>query len=302
MKRCQAALVLLGIILTGCSAENKAARRKVIFGADDPNIIKAVTFNIRYGTADDGPNSWDSRKEYVFDLLADYAADIIGLQEALHFQVNEIRAALPQYSVIAVGRDDGRQQGESCPIFYRRDRFLLSDSGTFWFSNTPWIAGSKHWGNTLPRICTWICLTEKKTGKVFYIYNLHLDHQSQLSRQKSVELLARQIARRPNRVPFIVMGDFNMGLSDPAMAYLLQSSSSWSQIADTWQFLHPGQTPPGTYHAFEGTARGPKIDHILIGPGIEIIEVAIDARSFNGHWPSDHFLVMACLNLISNSR
>jgi len=299
MKRFLAVTALLGILLAGCVTENKAAGRKIVFPADDPNIINAVTFNIRYGTADDGPNSWANRKELVFNLLADQAADIIGLQEALDFQVNEIRAALPQYSVVAVGRDDGRKQGESCPIFYRRDRFSRLDSGTFWFSNTPWIAGSKHWGNTLPRICTWICLKEKKTGKLFYVYNLHLDHQSQLSRQKSVELLAKQIARRPHGAPFIVMGDFNIGLSDPAMAYLLAGSPLSNQIRDTWQYLHPDQTPPGTYHAFEGTARGPKIDHILIGPGIEISEVAIDARSFNGRWPSDHFLVAACLNLTS---
>jgi endonuclease/exonuclease/phosphatase family metal-dependent hydrolase len=291
--------VLLTLILAGCTAENSAARRKIDFPNEVPGVITAVTFNIRYGTAADGPNHWDNRRKLVFDLLAEQAADVICMQESLSFQTQQIHQALPQYGVVAVGRDDGKQQGESCPIFYRRSRFTLSDSATFWFSNTPWIPGSKHWGNTLPRICTWVRLTEKTSGKTFYVFNLHLDHQSEVSRQQSVELLAKQIASRPHADPFIVMGDFNMGLSDPAMTDLTQSGTfvPGLRMADTWQALHPNETPPGTYHGFDGTASGPKIDHILIGHGTEIIEVAIDARSFSGRWPSDHFLVMARLKL-----
>lgn len=283
-------------MLAGCLPEEKIVRRQIIFSDEPAGAIAAVTFNIRCGNAEDGSNHWDNRREIVFDLLADHAADIIGLQEALDFQIDQIRRALPQYSAVAVGRDDGKQGGESCPIFYRRDRFVLSDSGTFWFSNTPWVAGSAHWGNTVPRICTWVRLAEKKSGKAFYIYNLHLDHQSEFSRQKSVELLAKEIAHRPHGNPCIVMGDFNMGLNEPSMTDLLRPSRPL-RMADTWQTIHPSENPPGTYHAFEGTARGPKIDHILIGPGTEIIEVAVDARSFSGHWPSDHFLVMARLKL-----
>jgi endonuclease/exonuclease/phosphatase family metal-dependent hydrolase len=218
------------------------------------------------------------------------------LQESLDFQLKEIKRALPGYKSVSASRDDGGRIGEACPILYRRDRFSLADSGTFWFSNTPWEAGSKHWGNEYPRICTWVRLTEISTNESFYVYNLHLDHQSQNSRQYSMNLLAKEIAKRKHPDPVIVMGDFNMDTDNPAMA-AFRENGTLNRYIDVWQHLHPDQPGIKTYHAFGTQPTGPCLDHILIDETIEIMEVVIDARKFRERYPSDHFPVIAHLRV-----
>lgn len=277
------------LILTACSQEGKIVRRDIRFADDEPGVVGVMTFNVRYGAADDGENHWDHRKEILFDVMAEHGADVIGLQEALSFQIRQIKRALPGYKVITAGRDDGQQGGEACPILYRGDRYRAADSGTFWFSNMPWKPGSKHWGNRLPRICTWARLTEIATGESFFVYNLHLDHQSQESRQYSLELLAKEILKREPTGPVIVMGDFNMDTDNAAMAAL--------PMTDVWRFLHPNGVGVTTYHAFGDQPEGPFLDHILIDEAIKIIEVAIDIRAFAGRYPSDHFPVIARLRV-----
>jgi len=291
---------LLGLLgLASCSNPDKIVRREVAFDQAEPGVVRVMTFNIRYGTADDGDNSWPRRKGLVFDVLAYHGPDVIGLQEPLEFQIQDIRRALPQYAIVRAGRDDGRRAGEACPVLYRRDRFTLADSGTFWFSNMPWRPGSKHWGNQQPRICTWVRLTETAAGKSFYVYNLHLDHASQSSRQYSVHLLLKEMAARKPAAPAVVMGDFNMDIDNPAMTPLRQIGADLlnDPMVDVWSYLHPDQPSVTTFQAFGAEPQGPCLDHILISESVEIIEAAVDARSFGGRYPSDHFPVIATVKI-----
>lgn len=289
------------IIIAGCGESQEIKTTKAIqFSPSSTGVITAMSFNIRVDTFFDGFNCWNRRKQLVFNTLADNAADVIGLQEALDHQVRHIQQALPQYSHYAAGRNNGKQEGESCAIFYRKDRFELADSGTFWFSDTPTKPGSKGWGNLWPRICSWVFLTEKASGAGFYVYNVHFDVFSQNSRQKSAELLAKRIAARKTHDPFIVMGDFNMGLDNPAMVYLenINSETPYPRMLTAWQSLHPGQTGDGTRHNFRGSISGPKIDHIPICDNARVLEVKIDRWNINGRYPSDHFPVIAKILLI----
>ena len=297
--------LLIILIMSGCGVSQQINTAKVIqFSSSEPGVIKAMSFNIRVDFFLDGPNRWNGRKQLVFDILRDNAADVIGLQEALDHQVRQIQEALPQYSHYAAGRNDGKRKGESCAIFYRKDRFILGDSGTFWFSDKPSKPGSKGWGNLWPRICSWIYLTEKDTGAGFYVYNVHLDVFSQNSRQKSAELLAKRIAARKTDNPFIVLGDFNMELDNPAMVYLENTNSEtpYPRMVTAWQSLHPGKTSGGTRHGILSPASGPKIDHIPISNGFRALDVKIDRRRINGHYPSDHFPIIAKLSLVSPQK
>ena len=261
-----------------------------------------MSFNVRVDIFLDGFNRWNNRKQLVFDMLADNVADVIGLQEALDHQVRQIQQALPQYSHYAAGRNDGKRKGETCAIFYRKDRFALGDSGTFWFSDTPSKPGSKDWGNLWPRICSWVYLTEKATGAGFYVYNVHFDVFSQNSRQRSAELLAKRIATRKTPDPFIVTGDFNMELDNPAMVYLqnINLETPYPRMLTAWQSLHPGWNSTGTRHSFRGSISGPKIDHIPICEEARALDVKIDRRNKNGRYPSDHFPIIAKIRFISS--
>jgi endonuclease/exonuclease/phosphatase family metal-dependent hydrolase len=263
-----------------------------------------MTFNIRTATAWwDGANCWDRRRQIVVDTLADNAADVIGLQEALDFQVEQIQQALPQYCGYAVGRSDGERKGESCAILYRNNRFDLVDWGTFWFSKTPSKPGSRHWGNLFPRICTWVHLVDKADETSFYVYNVHLACFSQNSRARSVRLLAGRIAARRSRDPFIVMGDFNMKLNNPAMKYLqnIGYQIPYPRLVDAWLSVLASDAGVGTAHGFTGRTSGPKIDHIAVSEQAQALDVKIDRHQLNGRYPSDHFPVTATVRVLTES-
>ena len=277
--------------------------------------LKVMTFNIRYGTADDGENRWENRRELVTNILRENRPDVAGLQEALDFQLEQICKGLTQqtgggqagYGQLGVAREDGKTKGEYCAILYRRDLLDVNESGTFWFSDTPDVPGSSHWGNANVRICTWARFIEKRTGAAFYHYNLHLDHVSQPSREKSVVLLTKHIHERKHPDLFIVTGDFNAGESNPAITYLkgkttlVSSGESKSKssvpVVDSFRVLHPDANEVGTFNQFAGNRKGEKIDFIFTLPDVQVIEAEIVHTQYDGRYPSDHFPVTARLRL-----
>jgi endonuclease/exonuclease/phosphatase family metal-dependent hydrolase len=295
----------LSVLLTLCSCHDSASiiSDKAV---KDSLELRVMTFNIRYGTADDGEDRWENRRQMVIDVLRDNFPDVVGLQEALDFQISQIRQSLSEYGQLGVARDDGKAKGEYCAILYRCDRFDVNESGTFWFSGTPDVPGSSHWGNANVRICTWARLVEKKSGNTFYHYNLHLDHVSQPSREKSAVLLAQRIRERKHPDPFIVTGDFNAGKNNPAVMYLrgkaaLSEGESKSEnpvpAVDTFRVLHPDANEVGTFNQFAGNRKGEKIDFIFTLPDVQVLESQIVHTERNGRYPSDHFPVTARLRL-----
>ena len=254
--------------------------------------MSVMSFNIRYGTASDGENSWSARKRMLLELLRRQDADIIGLQEALAFQIDEIVAAIPAYATVGVGRDDGAAHGEFSAILFRKGRFRVAEAGTFWFSDTPARPASRSWGNRIPRICTWARLIDRD-GRGFFVYNVHLDHESQPSRERSTQLLLERIqARSYTRDPVLVTGDFNVGEKNPALATLL------GPFVDTFRAVQPHEQTVGTFNGFKfGRIQGEKIDYVLAQPRTEILGADILRFSRNGRYPSDHFPVVARLRL-----
>lgn len=266
--------------------------------------LRVMTFNIRYGTADDGADSWEHRRDLVFAVIRDEAPDIIGTQEALRFQLDELRRALPQYHELGVGRADGDTAGEYAAILYRRDRFRVEDSGTFWLSDTPEVRGSTGWGATLPRICTWARFVDGRSAGTFYVYNVHFDHESQESRERSARLLAERIAARRHPDPVIVTGDFNAGEGNPAMRILRGEGEPQGdqRLRDTFRDLHRNAVDVGTFHGFRGLTVGPKIDAVLVSEGFEVVEAAILDEARDDRYPSDHFPVTAVIKLPTRER
>ena len=265
-----------------------------------------MSFNIRYGTANDGENHWTNRRDMLFALLRTENPDLIGLQEALRFQIDEILAAVPGYAVVGVGRDDGKAAGEMSAILYRTTRFHVAASGTFWFSDTPEVPGSKTWGNRITRIASWARFVDRD-GSAFTHYNLHLDHESQPSREKSTALLLQRITARPvPSEPVIVTGDFNVGESNPALHVLVGPAGPAARrrgrgaapFVDTFRAVHRDETEVGTFTAFVfGQTKGDKIDYVLVQPGTTVLDAAIVRTAEGRRYPSDHFPVTARIQL-----
>ena len=256
--------------------------------------ISVMSFNIRYGTANDGDNHWTLRRTFLFDVVREQSADIIGLQEALDSQIREIVEAIPGYAVVGVGRDDAKTAGEYSAILVRKDRFHVAEAGTFWFSDTPTVPGSTSWGNRITRICTWARLIDRD-GTAFWFFNVHLDHQSQPSRERSAELLLRRIdARAFPTEPVIVTGDFNAGEDNPAVQTIVAGKA----FVDTFRVVHPDEKQVCTFNGFKAERiDGPKIDYVFVQPGTEVLSAEIVRTTRDGKYPSDHFPVVARIRL-----
>lgn len=273
--------------------------------------IRVLSFNIRYGSANDGFDSWQFRRGFVIQLIKDSRAGIIGLQEALRFQIDEIHEGLENYGEVGVGRDDGVTAGEYSALLYDRQKFELRDEGTFWYSDTPEQPGSKDWGNTITRICTWARFLELASSCEFYVFNTHFDHRSQPSRERSALLLQERIVSREVSSPVIVTGDFNSGESNPAILFLTQEAPleieeglvrSKLRLQDSFRKTHPGAQQVGTFNGFEGRSDGEKIDYILVSPDVQVIEAEIERNRYGGRYPSDHFPVSAVLRVCEGSK
>lgn len=283
---------LLPVAIIVASALSLAAQ------PDDARPISVMTFNIRYATDRDAENRWTARRQMLVDLLRKQNPDLIGVQEALDVQLSDILRAVPGYAVAGVGRDDGREAGEYSAILFRSSRFRVAQAGTFWFSATPDIVASRTWGNRIPRICSWTRLIDR-SGQPLWMYNVHLDHESQPSREESVRLLLQRIRSRPDaNEPVIVTGDFNVGEANPALEPLLGRSAGPPPFVDTFRVLHPEEKEVGTYTAFEfGRSKGDKIDYVLVEPETEVLRAEILRFSRNKRYPSDHFPVTASIRL-----
>lgn len=243
-------IMLALLVATGCTHSTTAKE-----GILD---IRAMSFNIRYGLANDGDNNWQHRKDFVCEVIRDYQPDILGVQEALRFQMDVLNRCLPGYGEIGIGRDGG-SEGEYSAIFYRKDRFAVNDSGTFWLSQTPEVH-SQDWGAALPRIATWAKLQDKQSKQSVKIYNTHFDHMSQLARTNSAKLIMQKIVTASDQAPFVLMGDLNAAEGNPAIGYLKGTSNSDAApmpLVDSWRVLHPKEKIAGTFHAFKGNLDGP---------------------------------------------
>jgi len=251
--------------------------------------IRVMSFNIRFANPVDGPNFWDNRKELVANVIKKYGCDFIGLQEALFHQIADLQNMLPMYKWYGRGREVGSDEGEAVPIFYLHDKWEIEEASTFWLSDTPEVAGSKTYGNSLPRICTWARFVNKYTGTKFYVYNCHLDHQNQNSQKKSaIQIKKHMDDNCGNDKNLVLMGDFNVTDEDEAVSLLIHKGI---KLKDTCN-LSPKESR-GTFHYWTGNQDGIKIDYILIPQELKLKEYAIIRDNFKNRYPSDHFPIVA---------
>lgn len=294
-------VLLLGLTLSlPARARAAAANEQPQAKAD----LAVMSFNVRYAAANDGENNWDKRKDLACEVIRRQGPDLIGLQEALRVQIDDIRAALPEYAEIGVGREDGKTGGEYSAILYRKDRFDVNDIGTFWLSDTPEVPGSITWGNACTRVCTWARFLPK-SGKPFYMFNTHLDHIAQLAREKGMALIMSRLSGRKHQDPIVLTGDFNSGENNPVVYYLKGErqldaagnglSKNPVPLVDTFRLLHKDASDVRTAHSFTGSRTGAKIDYIFVQPGTEVLKAEILYDNQNNHYPSDHFPIMAAI-------
>ena len=260
-----------------------------------------MTFNIRNGKAPDGENGWERRTDFVCDVVREANPDVLGLQEAFRFQLDDMDLLLPEYAELGTGRDGGTA-GEYAAILYLKERFSVDKSGTFWLSETPDVP-SAGWGAKYKRVCTWARLMKKGSGECFYIYNTHMDHQVRDAQLNGTKLLMKRISERAHDDPVILMGDFNIDEGDELLGSVQGGASSSEPspvpLVDTFRAVYPDDREVATYHGFGDKASERRIDYIFISPDIVILDAGILRMRRQGRYPSDHYPVTATLSLPS---
>lgn len=263
----------------------------IISIASSAQSVSIMSYNIRYATEQDGENAWSKRKNEVFELLTKYSPDVIGVQEALHTQLEDLINALPDYAFVGVGRDDGKNAGEFSAILYKTEKFKIREQNTFWLSENPSQPGSKSWDAAITRVATWCKMEDKETGKLFFVMNTHFDHIGTEARKNSALLIKKQLTSLNKNLPFILTGDFNCTRDDAPYQALVKPNGQ--------KILDPAPQPaPGTFCDFKVNAIECRpIDYILHGVDWIPSNYKVITDNDGSHYPSDHLPVMVNLVL-----
>lgn len=250
--------------------------------------LKIMTYNIRLDVTSDGENDWTHRKEFLNGQIQFYAPDIFGVQEALPNQVLDIAKVLSQYNYVGTGRD-GIGKGESSNIFYKTEKFKVMESNTFWLSATPDTI-SLGWDAACNRVCTYALLKNKKSNKMIWVFNTHLDHMGDVARTKGLELILSRIEKlNTKKYPVVLMGDFNSEPETDRIVALKNKMNDAKTISKEKPF-----GPYGTFNGFKyNEATTHLIDYIFLSKSnaITVNKYAVLTDAKNLKYPSDHFPV-----------
>ncbi len=262
--------------------------------------VRVMTFNLRVRTILDGPNIWDRRRDLVVERVRAFNPDLLGTQEGLEPMEAYLRQELGDYSFLGVGRNDGKQRGEMCGIFFRTTRFESLGSGHFWLSHTPEVPGSRAWGEVFPRMVMWIKLRPRDGGPAFCWFNTHFDAWIPRARTRSADLLLEQMKAIAGAMPCIVTGDFNSPAnSAPYRILLAGQQPAEASLHDAFRAAHPvAARGEGTVHFFTGWRGGRRMDWILATSHFRVSECEIDRTRGPHGYPSDHFPVTATLRYV----
>jgi len=260
--------------------------------------VNVMSFNIRLDTEADGMNQWGKRIDKVTQLIRQANPDLMGVQEALHNQMMDLKNNLTAYDFVGVGRDDGKEKGEYSAIFYKKDKFEVIEQKTFWLSETPTVPGSKSWDAAITRVVTYAVLKEKSTGKVFAYFNTHFDHIGKEARKNSAKLIKTQIAAlklaslSSKKIPLVVSGDFNSEPTDEP--YKTMIDGTVVKLYDA----RPASDLTGTFCGFQVDAMKCKtIDYIFHSSHWTSSNYKVIQENDGKYYPSDHLPVMASFTL-----
>lgn len=249
--------------------------------------MRVMSFNLRHDNPNDHGHLWTSRRHAVRSILEEFKPDLLGIQEGLTNQIDELQCWLDEHMVLGRGRE-ADLGGEHCSIFFETRVFELLDSGDFWLSETPDVPGSKSWETCCPRMATWALLRNIEHDRKILFLNTHLDHVSELARVKGAELILGFVSSFAGADGVVITGDFN----DEASGVIRQFTESNGYI----DALAAVNKTGATYHGFtgEGSAR---IDYVLISKAFEVMRGEVITDKPGGILPSDHFPVYADLRM-----
>ena len=249
--------------------------------------MKIVTFNVRCAWSGDGINSFPHRAGGIVSRIGAERPDVICFQECTDKIFGLLQSALPDYTIVFNQRDADRR-GEGLATALRRDSASLLGLESFWLSPTPNLPGSRYEEqSSCPRICQ--CVTARFGDSLFRVYNIHLDHKSDLARRLGMEATLRRVREDLDRdpLPFFILGDFN-ARPDSAPIELCKSNP-YAELTELTADV------VGTFHGFGQLEEPIKIDYIFADPdtAAKAVEVTPWLDEKDGIYLSDHYPIAA---------
>lgn len=271
-----------------------ASQGSAALAADES--LRVMSFNIRYGTADDGENAWNSRRDIVAETIRTYDPVLVGLQECLAFQAEYLVNNLSDYRWFGVGREaDG--SGERMAVLYRKETLHPVETGNYWLCETPDVPGTSSWNSACNRMVTWGKFYRHVDKRMVYFFNTHFDHKSEEARRGAAGVLQEQVKRIAGDGPVIVTGDFNAR----AEASVPWQTLTNAGFTDTWLAANARKGPAITWSGFMAPQEGQnrRIDWVLVRGGLRANHCETVTFNRNGQYPSDHFPVYAEIEFAS---
>lgn len=280
--------------LTYCDKSENAQTSNQTTSESDP--VRVMSFNIRYDNPDDGPDAWPNRKDFVASTILFHKSDIVGIQEGLIHQLNELDGLLEGFDRVGVGRNDGEEAGEFSAIYYRSDRFEPLETGNFWLSKTPGIPGSVHWDADQTRIVSWAYFKDNVTNENFYAFNTHFDHRGVEARVNSAKLIVQKIEEIAGDEPVVLTGDFNTTEDREPYRIITATDREGADLVlydGFYQSENGHHGPTTTSNDFQTLRPDRRIDYIFVNDGFKVLYHGVLADIRDGHFPSDHLPVLA---------
>lgn len=245
--------------------------------------LNVASYNVRLLTDADykSGNGWSQRVDCLCDVIRFSDFDIFGAQEVKYEQLSDMLYRLQDYDYVGVGRDDGAQGGEYSPVFYKKERFTLLDSGTFWLSETP-DKVSKGWDARHRRVCSWGYFKDKVSRRKFWFFNLHMDHIGIVARRESAKLVVARIAEMCGKNASVILtGDFNVAQDNEIYGIFADCGF----LKDSYEVAEFRFAPTGTFNSFKPqnfTTR--RIDHIWVSDNARVDRYGVLTYHF---WSSE---------------
>ncbi len=260
--------------------------------ANKTQAVTVMSYNVYIKGS--GEKSPENRTDEVVSNIRKYSPDSFGLQEADEGWMERLPAELTEYAHVGIGRDSDNGGGEASPVFYKKDKYELVDSGTFWLSKTPEKA-SKAWDAMFKRICTYAVLKDKQTGFTYAHFNAHFDHMGVIARNESVAVVAAKIAEIAPNIPVVFSGDLNDNEETDMYNRVLESG-----LRDTKK-IAVSAVGGTTYHGYSDLlTKELPIDFIFVNDFAKSVEsYTVDSEKINGIYPSDHHPVISEMTLIN---